>query len=462
MLAIVRRFEWSALIMSVWLGACRAPGPSSPRFLLDPNQPQHARSAILFIGDGMGDSEITIARNYHLGAAGRLHMDHLPFTGDCTTYAVEEDDPKKPVYVADSAAGGTALATGVKTSNRRVNTTPLSGAPLTTITDMAQAAGLRTGVVTTADLTDATPACFASHISHRYCRAPNEMQVCPHDTKSSGGAGSIAEQLADGHVDVILGGGRTRFEQVIGDGPNSGKSSRQVASARGYAVVDTATDLEAFIKDPPSGATSLLGLFAIDDLAPIWTGEPARSFPGSGPQRCVEGQRPPTQPSLAQMTNAALAILDRPNPEGRPGPGFFLMVEGASIDKRDHAADPCGQIGETIDLDEAVAAAQAYSDKHPDTLVIITADHGQSSQSIFPPGDIDHSPGVFSQLVTREGAVMTVNYGTNSQANRQSHSGTQVRVAAQGPGAAAVVGLIDHTDVFRIMVDALGLRSRSK
>src|ERR1700739_4075730 len=81
-----------------------------------------ARNIILFIGDGMGDSEITAARNYQAGASGRLAMDTLPFTGSVTTYALQEGDPAKPDYVTDSAAGGPAWATGHKTSNGRIST----------------------------------------------------------------------------------------------------------------------------------------------------------------------------------------------------------------------------------------------------------------------------------------------------------------------------------------------------
>ena len=81
-----------------------------------------AKNIILFIGDGMGDSEITAARNYQVGASGRLALDTLPFTGSVTTYSLQESDPSKPDYVTDSAAGGTAWATGQKTSNRRIST----------------------------------------------------------------------------------------------------------------------------------------------------------------------------------------------------------------------------------------------------------------------------------------------------------------------------------------------------
>lgn len=80
-----------------------------------------ARNVILFIGDGMGHQEITAARNYERGAAGRLAMDELPLTGDYTTYAVEKNNPSKPDYVTDSAASGTGWATDVKTYNGAIS-----------------------------------------------------------------------------------------------------------------------------------------------------------------------------------------------------------------------------------------------------------------------------------------------------------------------------------------------------
>ena len=80
-----------------------------------------ARNVILFLGDGMGDSEMTVARNYQVGAAGRLWMDTLPFTGEYTTFALQESNPSLIDYVTDSAASGTGWATGHKTSNGRVS-----------------------------------------------------------------------------------------------------------------------------------------------------------------------------------------------------------------------------------------------------------------------------------------------------------------------------------------------------
>src|SRR5262249_45432198 len=138
-----------------------------------------ARNILLFIGDGMGDSEITLARNYALGAAGPLAPDTLPLTGAYTTYSVDERDPSLPNYVPDSAATGTAWATGHKTSNGRIATSAGDDRDLPTILEIAQQRGYRTGDVTTAELTDATPAVLAAHVANRSCQGPEDMAACP-------------------------------------------------------------------------------------------------------------------------------------------------------------------------------------------------------------------------------------------------------------------------------------------
>ena len=157
--------------------------------------------------------------------------------------------------------------------------------------------------------------------------------------------------------------------------------------------------------------------------------------------------------------------------------GFFLQVESASIDKRDHAADPCGQIGETVVFDEAVKAALDFAKQDGNTLVIATADHGHTSQIVEPISEEDLAgmaedakqpiervrdvmyPGLTRKLTTADDAEMTVSYGTSADVNveDETHTGTQVRIAAYGPRAANVVGLTDQTDLFFTMTDALGI-----
>jgi alkaline phosphatase len=120
-----------------------------------------AKNVILFLGDGMGDSEITIARNYQVGARGRLGMDSLPLTGAYTTYALQERNPALIDYVTDSAASGTGWATGNKTSNGRISSVAGTGAAVTrfdTILELAQRAGFRTGNVSTASTSSSAAA----------------------------------------------------------------------------------------------------------------------------------------------------------------------------------------------------------------------------------------------------------------------------------------------------------------
>src|SRR5215475_11981212 len=92
-----------------------------------------------------------------------------------------------------------------------ISVDPVSLKPLTTILELAQKKGFKTGNVTTAELTDATPAVLDSHISLRGCQGPADMATCPNETKQAGGLGSIAEQSVDHNVDVLMGGGRNRF-----------------------------------------------------------------------------------------------------------------------------------------------------------------------------------------------------------------------------------------------------------
>ena len=429
--------------------------------------PQQARNVILLIGDGMGDSEITIARNYELGAAGTFAMDTLPNTGAYTTYSVLEDDPETPDYVPDSAPTATAWASGQKTSNGRISTTPGTDEDIPTILELAQEAGKRTGNVTTSEVTDATPAALMSHVSKRGCKGPEQTaEDCPEDSKAQGGPGSIAEQGVDHGVDVILGGARGNFEQTIDGGPDEGSTVIESAERQGYEVVETAQEMEA-----PGPGQPLLGLFADENMDLIYSGEPAEAQHDFTAQTCEEDQLPEDQPDLASMTTKALELLD--NPEG-----FFLQVESASIDKQDHVSNPCEQIGETVNLDNAVRVALDYAEENPDTLVVVTGDHGHTSQIVPTQGvsgyhkeGYEYSiPGEAGTVNTADGSQMTISYGTNTYRDENgevvegedsedthTHTGTQIRIAGQGPLSERVLGVTDQTDLFVTMSRAMGL-----
>ena len=127
---------------------------------------------ILIIGDGMDDQQIAIARNYLVGMNGRLVLDGMPERVSAQVLTVREDNPAIPNYVGDSASGATAMATGVPVAEGRIGTSAGTDRDLPTVMEMAIAAGLRTGIVTTSRITDASPSSFIAHISNRYCQAP--------------------------------------------------------------------------------------------------------------------------------------------------------------------------------------------------------------------------------------------------------------------------------------------------
>ena len=151
-------------------------------------------------------------------------------------------------------------------------------------------------------------------------------------------------------------------------------------------------------------------------------------------------------PRLADMTGKAIDLL-KENPDGKDN-GFFLQVEGASIDKEDHAANPCGQIGETVDLDEAVQKALDFAQQDGETLVLVTADHAHTSQIVAPMSEDD---------ITEMAADAGISVAEARASVYPGHTGTQLRIAGYGPGAANVTGLTDQTDLHFTVADALGL-----
>ena len=417
-----------------------------------------AKNVIFFLGDGMGTQEITAARYYQYGAAGRMNVDRLPFTGFQTTWSVKPGTaPLLPDYDPDSASTGTMWATGQKTIDERVSQGPstaleVPGKNLPTVLEKAQRAGKATGNVSTAEITDATPAVLNSHISIRGCQGPQDtVKTCPQETKAAGGLGSIAEQTVDHHVDVVLGGGRNRFTQTISGGPDDGKTVEQSATRQGYTEINTAAQLAA----ARSSDKPLLGLFTGGNMTTEWTGPVATLGDGTPAQKCVTGNRPASEPSLSDMTRKAIQLLDSP----RNRKGFFLQVEGASIDKQDHAANACAQIGETVAFDDAIGVALEYQRTHPDTLIVVTADHAHTSQIVGEDTSGTGNPtGYSNNLITKDGQTMRVTYGTAGGETRpaastlsQQHTGSVVPIWGGGPGGAAILGTTDHTDLFGVL-----------
>jgi alkaline phosphatase len=413
--------------------------------LIDSDRP---KNVILLIGDGMGDSEITLARYYGKRADGALNMETLPFAGELITYGLSAGPGPEypPNYVPDSAPTATAWSTGKKTIDARLSQGPSaaenipgSNAGFATTFEVADKRGMRVGNVSTAEITDATPAAPSSHMSQRACQGPNDTRnICPTEAKGKGGPGSIAEQQVDHLLDVNLGGGRGRYLQTL-DGSTS--TVIDYAKAKGYRYVETASELDA-ISSLSKGP--VLGLFTTGNMTTEFKPLIAAPTPGAGGPtfRCDETNRPANEPSLAAMTEKAIDLLENRK-------GFFLQVEGASIDKRDHASDVCGQIGENLALDKAVGVALDYQKRHPETLVVITADHSHTSQIV---GANQDTPGFYATLETADGFPIRVSYATGKTAGGQTHTGARVPVAAIGPQATNVMGVRDQTDLFKTLI----------
>jgi alkaline phosphatase len=443
---------------------------------LTPSSPQ--RNVILIIGDGMDDQQITIARNYLVGANGRLLLDELPMRGAVQILAIEDKLGGKPVYVSDSANTATSIATGEITSRGRISTRAGDNQIFPTIAEIAQQRGFRTGLVSTASVTDATPAAFAAHMSARLCQSPDLMQEvfysdvfmgdCAQETKAQGGPGSISEQLAESKLDVILGGGSQYFMPLTEGSTSS--TVLETARAAGFTTVASAAELADV-----ASVNRLLGLFSPDTMPVRLRGEngrkaesPEASWLNSIHRYLGDVTQPAAMvceanpdfsgmPSLSEMTDAALHILDR-----EESPGFFLMIESASIDKQSHYRKPCGSIGELEQLNEALASALAFAASHPNTLVLVTADHSQAAQlvpidSLFRSFPIPiFTPGKLARIETPEGSLMAINYATNNF-SAEEHTGANVPIFGNQEAIGRVPTFLSQPEIFEVMRDYLRL-----
>lgn len=467
---------------------------------------KNAKNVVLFLGDGMGDSEITVARDYLKGANG--HFDGLDAvgqpsalddvqagTGQYTTFSVgngskdsavgkdgdgklvANPNPGKLTPVTDSSASGSTWATGTKTYNNAVDV-DIYGNPQLNLFELAKAAGKATGNVTTAEIQDATPAVLESHSSERACYGPQgktdgtsnnaSKQCLINQLKENGGIGSISEQLLDTRADVTIGGGSKYFRQTVQGGEYKGKTVWEQAKEMGFQTVENdpvAMNALQYKDNQPVLALMSDGNMPTKfDPSKATAKDPAKD---ANPTVCTPNANwlGNQGSSLKDMTKKALDLLND-NPNGQKN-GFFLQVEGASIDKQDHAGNACGQIGETDDFDQAIAYAMQNVDL-TNTLVIVTADHAHTSQIL----NAQPAYALSTVLKTADGNNMVVSYGTAQDDSRDAdggynggdmeHTGTQLRIAASGPGAQRVIGLTDQTDNFYTIAGALGLATSTE
>ncbi len=382
--------------------------------------PKKAKNVIMFVGDGMGASHREAIRLAAQGLNGELAMNKMPYTGNVHTHSTS--------VVTDSAAAGTAMATGVKTYNGAIGVDE-NKKPVKSVLEMAGEAGKSTGLVTTSQITDATPASLGAHVADR--------------KKQS----DIAKQyLENSKVDVLLGGGEDYWypkgeEGKYQDHPakdkeeaSQGTQGNLVKKAQklGYNYVTNKDELQK------AKNGKLLGLFANEEMF----------------EQNPEGEGDLYDPvvPLPDMTQKAIDTLSQNNK------GFFLMVEEEGTDEMSHENNGKLMMKAGKQLDKSVQVAKDYAKKHPDTLVLVAADHecgGLSIEEVNPKDesgdDVSKEDGPYTPAHSKE--KFALDWTTNE------HGGQSVPLTAQGPGAEKLEGTYENTNIFKAMRDAMGLEN---
>jgi len=425
-----------------------------------------AKNIIYLVVDGLCNGTVGLAHHWNLRHK-KMPLNWMQLFEREGLHRAYQDTASASSPVTDSAAAASAWGCGQRVNNGSINVDP-SGKSLKPILSYAKEAGKATGLVTTCRITHATPAGFSVNVPKR------DME------------NEIAQQYLEREIDVLLGGGARHFLQKQEDGSMIDYIPRY--EAKGYEVVKNATELASISGDGP-----LLGLFskshipyAIDrkhDLA-------HEDVPG-----------------LAEMFRAALARLDQAKD------GFVLQVEGGRVDHAGHGNDPGGVLHEFLEFDDCIPIALEYIDAHPDTMLVVTTDHGTGGCQLDGAGKAyaDSGPaldrinqlkysfewlqqrfmanrqfdassvkmalgidtteqqativqaaidkeskylsGAFNQAFGKQLKELTAVGWTSS-----NHTSECVELFAFGPGSESVPAFIDNYEVFGILTSALGIK----
>lgn len=449
-----------------------------------------AKNVILMIGDGMSLQAREVARILSKGITegkynGLLEMEQMPNMALVTTSGYDS-------LVTDSANSASAYATGHKGVVNAMGTyadstaDPFDDPKVENITELVKRTrNMSVGLVSTANITDATPAAMITHTRKR-----SEQNYIAQDF------------LADYHKpDVILGGGSRHFLPQNTPGSKRKDANNLIESFKkeGYSFSSDRTSLRSTPKD----AKKILGLYNLDNMN-VYVDRAMLKNP-----EVLGGFN--DQPGLVEMTNTAINSLSQ-NPNG-----FFLMVEGACVDKQLHTMDWQRAAYDNIEFDQAIGAARAFASKNNDTLIIVVADHAHGASITGTYHELDGKTGReavrtyadagFPSFVDKDNdgfpdnpdaeitlAVQFANhpdtnidykfkqkpispaimadgkaianpktpgefYKGNIPADESSevHSADDVILNAEGPGSEYFYGVLDNTEVFFGMVRALGL-----
>ena len=371
------------------------------------------KNVIYLLGDGMGRTHVTAARERYYGAAGKLNMERFPQVGQVSTYAVQTNSGQPgatdfvPNLVTDSASAATAWASGVKTYNAALGV-DAKGKVKPTIMELAKKAGLRTGNVSTAEITDATPAGQMSHALLRGCQGPTYSASACQNTAVTGSRAPDHRRPGDPDRRADRTQRHRRRDPRRRPGPLR-RRGRGRAGGAGVRRAQLALEPDRGDRGRPGrdARRKVFGLFNTGNLT-------IEKYKRENPD-AVQAE----EPSLPEMTAKAIELLAK----SKSSKGFYLQVEGALIDKRSHANDAAQTLEEMRAFDQAVAVAKAFARHDGHTLVIVTADHECAGFNIIEKGSYTNA----------EAASPPANVDAGNTANNSTPSPRDQR--GQGPGA---------------------------
>lgn len=331
-----------------------------------------AKNIILLIGDGMGISQITAGLYANNN---EFALEHFNYIGLHKSYSADD-------LITDSGAGATAISIGSKTYNAAIGM-DVDTLPRKTILEEAEERGYATGMIATSSITHATPAAFIAHVKNRKMHA------------------EIALDFLDTEIDYFVGGGLKFFQNR-----EDGKDLIKLLEEKNYRVAN--------YKQLP-----------LDLLIPPVTGNFAYFTADNSPASYQEGRN-----YLLTASEKALDYLPKKSEKG-----FFLMIESSQIDWGGHDNDESYIVSEMLEFNKVIEMAYQFTFSHPETLVIVTADHETGGMAI-------NSGSKLNDLVTA--------YSTTG------HTADLVPVFAYGPGAEKFIGIYENTELFHKMRSAFG------
>ena len=358
------------------------------------------KNIILLISDGMSLTQVSTYRLLKGGPNERIAVDKFPVSGIVLTHS-------ENAIVTDSASSATAFSTGRKTNNGALGLDE-DNKILENFTEIIDRYGYVSSLISTSEITHATPAAYASHVDLRW--------------KTD----EISLQMMESNVMTILGGGRHFFlpEDLGGKRTDGLNLLEQMESSR--MVMTEKKELDSF---DHSDLGKVVGLFADEALR--------------------DKEKPENhvfEPSSSEMLNFAINRSEKFNENGCKG--FFIMLEGSQVDWAGHANDLNYLKREMQDFDEAVELALDYATQNPDTLVIATADHETGGLLIESSSPTDYT-------------APEVKFSFNTGIGYGSHTGVPVPVYAYGPGSENFTGTLDNTDIFYAMLEAVKMDGRT-